>query len=249
MTHRTFYESLLKSPQRFNLACLTKTQPRSMVRSMNNQSSINMVKQQLRTGDVLNQTILSLFNDIPRDDFVPHQFKHFAYSDMQITLPHQQRMLTPLEEAKLLQALNLQGNELILEVGTGTGFLTALLSRLAKKVISVDYYADFTTSARQRLTKHQCTNVELVTGDASFGWLDKAPYDVMIFTGALESLNETHRLQLLPGGKLFTIIGKEPIMQAQLHTLDHQGNWDVEVIFETNIPPLIDKLKTQDFVF
>ena len=217
---------------------------------MNIQSTrINMVKQQLRTGDVLNSSILDLYTEIPREEFVPNQFKHFAYSDMQIDLAHEQRMMTPLEEAKLLQALDLRGNEVVLEVGTGTGFLTALLSRLCKKVISIDYYASFTASATRKLAEHLCTNVDLHTGDACRGWLESAPYDVMVFTGSIESLNDTHRLQLVPGGKLFAIVGNEPVMQGQLHTLDHDGIWHAELIFETNIPPLIDKLKPKDFVF
>ena len=217
---------------------------------MSGQSTrINMIKQQLRPGDVLNETILALYADIPREDFVPNQFSHFAYSDMQIDLAHNQRMMTPLEEAKILQALALSGNETILEVGTGTGFLTALLSRLCKQVISIDYHASFSASVQRKLAEHRCTNVELLTGDASRGWVEKAPYDVMVFTGALESLTDTHRLQLLPGGKLFAIVGKAPVMQAQLHTLDHNDTWQTKVIFETNIPPLIDKLKPIDFVF
>lgn len=217
---------------------------------MSGQSTrINMIKQQLRPGDVLNETILALYTEIPRTDFVPNQFNHFAYSDMQIDLAHNQRMMTPLEEATILQALALSGNETVLEVGTGTGFLTALLSRLCKQVISIDYYADFTTQARLKLAEHQCTNVELLTGDASRGLVDKAPYDIIVFTGALEALDETHRLQLLPGGKLFAIIGKEPVMQAQLHILDHNSTWHTEVLFETNLPPLIDKLKPNNFVF
>ena len=168
---------------------------------------------------------------------------------MQIALPHDQRMLTPLEEGLLLQALALKGHEVVLEVGTGTGFLTALLSRLCKKVISIDYYADFTTSARRHLDEYKCNNVELLTGDASGGWLDKAPYDAIVITGAIESLSESQRLQLLPGGKLFAIIGKEPVMQGQLHSLDHNKLWQKEVLFETNIPPLINKIKVNDFVF
>ena len=244
MTHRTFYEFLLKSPQRFNLAV------RHTVSYMNNQASrTNMVKQQLRTGDVLNETILALYNEIARDEFVPNQFKHFAYSDMQIDLPHHQRMMTPLEEAKLLQALALRGGEVVLEVGTGTGFLTALLSRLCKKVISVDYYPDFTLQARRLLTEHQRANVELVTGDGSQGWLDLAPFDVIVFTGAMEQLTDIQRLQLLPGGKLFAIIGKQPVMQGQLHTLDHNGHWTRQVVFETCIPPLVDQLKYTNFDF
>jgi protein-L-isoaspartate(D-aspartate) O-methyltransferase len=210
---------------------------------------INMIKQQLRTGDVLNESILALYSTFSRETFVPSKFKGFAYSDMQIELPHQQRMLTPLEEATLLQALALQGHEVILEVGTGTGFLTALLSRLCKKVISVDYYAEFTATARRHLADHQCTNVELITGDACRGWLDSAPFDAVIMTGAIDAITDTHRLQVLPGGKLFAIVGREPVMQGQLHTLGHDMQWQTKVVFETNIPPLIDQLKHNDFVF
>ena len=217
---------------------------------MNSQSTrINMIKQQLRTGNVLNKTILALYDEIDRDEFVPNHFKHFAYSDMQIELSHQQRMMTPLEEAICLQSLALSGNETVLEVGTGTGFLTALLSRMCKKVISVDYYADFSKNARRNLDKYKCSNVELLNGDASGGWLDKAPYDAIVFTGAIESLSDMHRLQLLPGGNLFAIVGKDPVMQGQLHHLDHNNQWFANVIFETNIPPLINPLKPSDFVF
>jgi protein-L-isoaspartate(D-aspartate) O-methyltransferase len=209
----------------------------------------NMITQQLRAGDILNKQILSLYDEISRDEFVPNQFRPFAYSDLQIELPHNQRMMTPLEEATLLQALKLSGTETVLEVGTGSGFLTALLSRLAKKVISIDYFADFTTAAKEPLSHHECNNVELVTGDAFNGWVDKAPYDVIIFSGTLETLAETHRLQTLPGGKIVAFIGKQSAIQAQLHHLDHQGHWSVEVLYETSLPPLIDLFKPNDFVF
>ena len=177
----------------------------------------NMVKQQLRTGDVLEEKILSLYDLIPRHEFVPEQYSHFAYSDMQIPLEHRQRMLTPLEEGSILQALELTGKETVLEVGTGSGFFTALLSKLCKQVISVDYYANFTNDAAQKLHAHKCDNVELITGDASRGWLEKAPYDIVVFTGAVEKLTEGHMLQILPGGKLFAIEGKLPVMQGRLY--------------------------------
>jgi len=215
----------------------------------NHSARINMVKQQLRTGDVLNEAILDLYDQIPRNEFVPEQFSNFAYSDMQIPLPHGQRMLTPLEEGKILQALELKGTELVLEVGTGSGFLTALLSRLCKKVISVDCYSEFTISAARKLQIHHCDNVELITGDACRGWLENAPYDVMVFTGAVEKLTETHRLQVLPGGKLFAIEGKLPIMQARLYNLNHDAVWQESMLFETDIPPLVDQLKPKEFVF
>ena len=210
---------------------------------------VNMKKQQLRTGNVFSEAVLARFDAIAREDFVPFAFKSLAYSDMQIPLPHEQCMMTPLEEALLLQALALQGHEVVLEVGTGTGFLTAMLSQMCKKVVSVDYYADFTAMARRRLDQYQCTNVELFTGDGANGWLDRAPYDVMVFTGASDALNKTQRLQILPGGKLFAIIGKGPVMQAQLHTLDHSGKWHEQFVFETCLPPLIDSLKPHPFVF
>lgn len=208
-----------------------------------------MIKQQLRTGDVLNERILELYDEIFREDFVPPTMKEFAYSDFQIPLLHQQCMLSPLDEGRILQALALQGTETVLEVGTGSGFLTALLSRLSKHVISLDYYAEFTTTATEKLTKYNCKNVELITGDAYQGWLEKAPYDIVVITGAIEKITETHRLQILPGGKLLAIVGKQPIMQCLLLTLDHQGNWAEKLVFETCIPSLINKLKPKEFVF
>lgn len=210
---------------------------------------LNMIKQQLRTGDVLDETILALYTEIPREDFVPESMRSFAYSDLQIPLHHGQRMMTPLEEGRILQALNLQGHETVLEVGTGTGYLTALLSRRATKVISLDYFEDFTRQAKKNLEASQCLNVELITGDACQGWLDRAPYDVIVMTGAIDALSETLRLQILPGGKLLTIVGREPVMQCLLLELDHQGRWSEHMLFNTTLPPLINKYKTKTFIF
>lgn len=208
-----------------------------------------MIKQQLRTSDILDENLLSLIETSSRDEFVPTKYHHVAFSDMQIPLQHNQRMLTPIEEGKILQSLGLKGHEVVLEIGTGTGYFTYLLSKLCKQVISVDYFADFTASAKKRLDNLNVNNVTLVTGDACRGWLEKAPYDIVIFTGAIEEVTKTHRLQVLPGGKLFVIVGKDPIMQAQLHELDHEENWTSKLVFETNIPSLIDKSKPKEFIF
>lgn len=210
---------------------------------------INMVKQQLRTGDVLDEAILDLFELIPRHEFVPVSMAPFAYSDMQIPLAHGQRMMTPLEEGRMLQALALEGHETVLEIGTGSGYFTALLSRLCHKVISIDYFPEFTQKAGIVLEQHQCHNIELITGDGSRGWLDRAPYDVIVITGAISSIAETHRLQVLPGGKLLAMVGEDPVIQCLLFSLDHQGKWQEQFLFDTNIPPLIDKLKPKEFVF
>lgn len=210
---------------------------------------INMIKQQLRTREVLNDAILNLFTSIPRHHFVPEAMENFAYSDMRIPLEHNQYMFTPEEEGVLLQALKLQGHETILEIGTGTGYLTALLSRLGKKVLSVDYYESFTIQAKKKLKEHNIDNVELYTGDASHGWLSQAPYDVIIFTGAIEKITPSIELQVIPGGKLFSILGKAPIMSGVLAQLDHNKQWFSQLLFETNTPALLDQLQSKSFIF
>lgn len=217
---------------------------------MNNQNArINMVKQQLRTGNVLNEVILDLFEQVPRHHFVPEEFAPFAYSDMQIPLGHGQRMLTPLEEGSILQALDLQGHETVLEIGTGSGFFTALLSKLCRTVVSIDFFAEFTKNAASKLQAHRCDNVELITGDACRGYLEKAPFDVIVYTGAVEQLTDIQKLQVVPGGKLFAILGNFPVMQAYLYELNHKEEWQEQFLFETEIPHLLDALKTKAFVF
>jgi protein-L-isoaspartate(D-aspartate) O-methyltransferase len=210
---------------------------------------VNMIKQQLRTGNVLSEHILSLYEEIPRIDFIPEPMKPFAYSDMQIPLSEGQRMLAPLEEGTILQALNLKGNETVLEIGTGSGFMTSLLSRLSKKVISLDYFEEFTIAAKRKLEQYQCDNVELITFDACRGFLEKAPYDVIIITAAIEKITETLRLQVVPGGQLVAIVGKEPIMHCMQYNLDHQNSWTETFLFETAIPALIDQSVQTKFVF
>lgn len=210
---------------------------------------VNMIKQQLRTNNVLDETILNLYEVVKREEFVPYEYANFAYSDMQIPLKHHERMMTPLEEALILQSLKLTGKETVLEIGTGTGFFTAMLSHLAKKVISIDYHEDFIAQASRKLDEHHINNVELIHGDASQGWLEQAPYDIVVFTGALEQLTETHKLQVLPGGQLFAVVGKSPIMQGQLHSLDRDENWSISLLYETDLPLLLNKSKPEEFVF
>ncbi|MCH9689227.1 MAG: protein-L-isoaspartate O-methyltransferase [Gammaproteobacteria bacterium] len=218
---------------------------------MKNQlSRINMIKQQLRTGNILDEAVLSLYDKIPRHLFVPEALQNTAYSDLQLPLAHTQRMMTPLEEASILQALKLKGHEHVLEIGTGSGFLTALLSHSAAHVTSIDCYPEFTESANKKLNIHGNGNVTLITADASQGWLDNAPYDVVVCTGALQRLSRMHQLQVIPGGKLFAIIGESPVMQGQLHTLSHDEVWHTELLFETELPLLTNQMMSaQHFVF
>ncbi len=212
-------------------------------------AQINMIKQQLRTGNIVDEKIIQLYQDILREDFVPAAHQLFAYSDMHIPLLHGQYMLTPLEEASILQALALQGTETVLEVGTGSGFLTAMLSRLCHKVHSLDYFADFTQQAQKLLHQYGCHNVELHTLDGSRGWYDHAPFDIIVLTGGLPALYDVHRLQVIPGGKLFAIIGEDPVMQGQLHQQQSNGEWHVQNLFSTDIPMLIEPMQHKKFVF
>lgn len=211
---------------------------------------INMIKQQLRTGNVLDEKILALYDKIPRQNFVPEALQHVAYSDLQLPLAHNECMMTPLEEATILQALALEGHEQVLEIGTGSGFFTALLSQLAGHVTSIDCYTEFTEHAEKKLHTYGAKNITLKTGDASQGWLDKAPYDVVVYTGALSKLSEMHRLQVVPGGKLFAVVGDAPAMRGELHSLSHQETWQTELLFETRLPLLVTQAThTEPFVF
>jgi protein-L-isoaspartate(D-aspartate) O-methyltransferase len=209
----------------------------------------NMIKQQLRPGNVINEKILDLYQDIARSDFAPPGYRAFAYSDMQIPLANQQCMLTPLEEALILQALELQGHETVLEIGTGSGFFSTLLSHLAKKIISVDYFEELTNQAKKLCHAKGCNNIEFITSDGYNGWVHQAPYDVIVLTGAISHVNDILKLQLSLGGKLFAITGNHPVMTGHLYQVDHQNIWTQRLVLETDIPLLIDKKNHHAFVF
>ncbi|MGV3740010.1 MAG: protein-L-isoaspartate O-methyltransferase family protein [Gammaproteobacteria bacterium] len=212
-------------------------------------SQINMIKQQLRTGNIVDNKILDLYQNIDRSDFIPKTYRDFAYSDMQIPLAHNYRMLTPLEEALILQSLQLQGHETVLEVGTGTGFFTNLLSHLAKRVITVDYFPECTQQAQKICQQHRRTNIEFITGNGQNGWVNHAPYDVIVFTSAIPKITESLKLQVILGGKIFAIVGKHPVMAGCLYQVDQQNHWKRDIIFETDIPMLIDNSPQHAFVF
>lgn len=203
----------------------------------------NMIKQQLITNQINDESILTLFETIPREKFIDKKYQSLAYCDAPIPLAHQQKTLTPVEEASILQALNLSGDEVVLEVGTGCGYLTALLANKANKVYSVDIYSDFTAKAKQTLDKLKIENAELLTGDASRGWMEKGPYDVIVITAGIETVGDHLRVQLLKGGKLFAFIGKPPAQIATLYQLDKFDKWHKTALFDTCVTPLISKQK------
>jgi len=213
------------------------------------QARHNMIEQQIRPWDVLDQRVLELIADLPRDAFVPKAYASLAYADINIPLDHGQVMMAPKVEARMLQALNIQATDVILEIGAGSGYATALLARSGKQVHSVDIYPDFVEDARRKLADHGITNVTLETGDAANGWGHHGPYNVIAVTGSLPVLPNTLRQDLKIGGRLFVITGEAPVMEARLITRISEQEWVEKALFETILPPLVNAPRIQRFVF
>ena len=154
--------------------------------SMNfDQARFNMVEQQIRPWDVLDERVLGLFESIHREDFVPVRYRKVAFADLAIPLDNDQRMMKPVVEGRLLQALELQPDETVLEIGTGSGFITACLAQMAKRVVSVDIFARFSSEAEAKLKEKNIQNVEIETGDARAGWQPEQAHDVVVVTGSV----------------------------------------------------------------
>lgn len=208
-----------------------------------------MVEQQIRTWEVLDPVVLDLLMRMHREDFVPAAHRELAFADLEIPLGHGEVMLSPKLEARLVQELMIKSTDSVLEIGTGSGFMTALLASLARHVYSVDIVAEFTRTAAAHLSSVQITNVTLDTGDAARGWDKHGPYDVIVLTGSVPVLPDSFRQSLNPGGRLLAVVGEAPVMQAQLVTRGQGGAYRSTALFETCIPPLKNALQPQRFVF
>ena len=213
------------------------------------QARFNMIEQQIRPAEVLDPTVLSIIADVPRENFVPADYQQLAYSDTNIPLANGQTMMSPIQEARLQQALNVHPDDEIFEIGTGSGYQTALLAKLGKTVTSIEIDQQLSISAAQKLRQQNITNVTLEVGDASKGWAAKAPYDVIAVTGSLPVMCSDLKQQLNKGGRLFVIVGSEPAMSAMLITRISDDQWSEEELFETVIPPLVNAEKPPEFVF
>lgn len=209
----------------------------------------NMVEQQIRPWEVLDQQVLDLLLRVRREDYVPEQYRALAFADMEIPLGHGEKMLQPKIEARMLQELAIKSTDRILEVGTGSGYMTALLASLGNHVYSVDIVPEFTRSAAVRLAAHGISNVTLETGDAARGWDKHAPYDVIVLTGSVPVLPEAFQKSLNPGGRLIAVVGEPPVMEAQLITHVSAGACNSVGLFETCIAPLKNALQPERFVF
>lgn len=213
------------------------------------QSRYNMVEQQIRPWDVLDQDVLDLLFKVRREDFVPEAHRALAFVDMEIPLGHGQAMWTPKLEARAIQELTLHPDDRVLEIGTGSGYLTALLASRAAEVVSVDIVPEFTAAATQKLRAHGFTQVSLHTGDAARDWPDASGFDVIILTGSTPLLSDAFKRRLRVGGRLFAIVGEAPVMQAQLVTCTAPGAFRSITLFETCIAPLFNAPQPAAFVF
>jgi protein-L-isoaspartate(D-aspartate) O-methyltransferase len=209
----------------------------------------NMVEQQIRTWEVLDPRVLDLLHHVRREDFVPPQHRALAFVDMEIPIGHGERMLTPKMEARMLQELALRPDDRVLEVGTGSGYMTALLARLAGHVFSVDVVAEFTRAAASRLAANGIANVTLDTGDAARGWDTRGPYDAIVLTGSVPVLADAFAKSLKPGGRLIAVVGEPPAMEARLVTCVAAGACRTVGLFETCIAPLRNAPRPDRFVF
>jgi len=212
------------------------------------QARFNMIEQQIRPWEVLDQQVLNLMSDVPREEFVPRAYRQLAFADFSIPLAHAQVMMAPKLEGRLLQALMIQPSDTVLEIGTGSGYFTALLAKLARHVDSVDVFEGLVGEAETKLKRLNIKNISLNIGDAANGWNTDMRYDAIVFTGSIPVLKSHFREQLNEGGCLFAIVGKEPAMQAQLINRMGENEFETDVLFETSLPPLVDSSESEPFV-
>ena len=213
------------------------------------QARTNMVEQQIRPWEVLDQDVLDLLYVVPREAFVPPALRNLAFVDMEIPIGEGERMWAPKIEARALQALALHKTDRVLEIGTGSGYLTALLAHRAAQVRSVEINPALAAFGRANIERHGVDNVTLETGDAARGWATGAPYDVIVLTGSVPVLPKAFLGQLAPGGRLFAVVGDRPIMSARLVSCVAPGAYRTAEPFETVLAPLVNAEQPPRFRF
>ena len=212
------------------------------------QARFNMVEQQIRTWNVLDGEVLDLLKKIKREQFVPAEQRGMAFMDVEIPLGYGAKMWQPKLEARALQSLALKHDDHVLEVGSGSGYLTALLASLAAKVTSVEIVPELSAQAERNLAAHHFDNVTLAVGDAANGW-GAARYDAIVLTASVPMEPNALLKNLKVGGRLFAVVGDDPVMTAYLFTCKAENDYDSVALFETSIDPLRNTPQPERFVF
>jgi len=213
------------------------------------QARFNMVEQQVRTWEVLDPGVLDLLYAVPREAFVPPAYRKLAFADMEIPLGEGESMMAPKMEARIVQELALRKTDRVLEVGTGSGYLTALLARCAAHVYSLEIRPALAAFGRDNLSRHGAANVTLDLADGARGDAKRAPYDAIVLTGSTPILPAGLKEQLSPGGRLFTVVGEAPVMVARLITCTAPGAFGTVDLFDTVIAPLVNAERASRFRF
>lgn len=206
------------------------------------QARSNMIEQQVRPWDVLDQRVLDVLANVPREDFVAQEHRALAFSDYQLPIGFGQTLLKPIIEGRLLQALAPQVTDTVLEIGAGSGYLSACLARMAKQVESLEIHPELATNAKSRLEELAISNVTLREQDAAADWDAQNAYDVIAFGGAVETIPNYYKTKMAINGRLFAVTGdsQQPMMEALLMTRISETEWTTESLFETRIDPLVN---------
>jgi protein-L-isoaspartate(D-aspartate) O-methyltransferase len=217
------------------------------------QARFNMVEQQIRPWEVLDQEVLDLLYVVRREAFVPPAYRDLAFSDLEIPLRDGaaagETLMQPKVEARILQEVAPRAGDKVLEVGTGSGYLAALLAHRAREVHSVEIEPALKALGEANLRRAGVANATVELGDGARGWTLHAPYDVIVLTGSTPLMPEAILEQLAPGGRLFAVVGDPPVMSARLVTCIAEGSFNTVDLFETVLAPLKNALAKEKFVF
>lgn len=213
------------------------------------EARFNMIEQQIRTWEVLDPVVLAVLDAVPREKFVAESQAGLAFADVELPIGEGQTMLSPKLEGRILQALNIKKTDKVLLVGTGSGYLAALLATLAQHVHAVEIYPELSNTAQYRLQAQGIHNVTLHVADAANGFPAAAPYDVIVFAGSLPLRPVAAEKMLNVGGRLFAVVGQSPIMEATLTERVTESAYRHETIFETCLPMLENAPQATKFAF
>lgn len=213
------------------------------------QARFNMIEQQIRPWEVLDPQVLDLLFVVKREDFTPDAYRNLAFADLEIPLGDGQIMLAPKIEAKLLQEVTLKKTDKVLEIGTGSGYMAALLAARAEHVVSVEIRPELAAQAKANLERAGVSNVTVEVGNGADGWSSRGPYDVIVLSGSVPAIPASLLAQLRVGGRLAAIVGQAPVMEAQLVTCTAEGVYSTNNLFETVVPPLDGVAAATAFAF